>query len=79
VSRREPTLGWTVDGFVGTGTELEFAVGPRPPQNRTQLDQATVKVEQAPYASFLRGLTPDQQAKMRDRRRGQDGGGVIIR
>ena len=59
----EPSLGWTVDGFVGNGSsELELAVGPRPPQGRTELAQATVEVEVS-YRRFLRGLTPGPEGE----------------
>ena len=58
-----------VVALVGNGSsELELAVGPRPPQHRTELAQATVEVEVS-HRRFLRGLTPDQKAKMLDRRR----------
>lgn len=73
----EPSLGWTDEeaargreyaGSRGQSADLEDGVDAVRPQNRTELEQATVRVE-CSYRRFVHGLTSDQRRRLIDRRR----------
>jgi hypothetical protein len=71
----EPSLGWTEEGSFINDDDREAGGAARPPQNRTNLN-TTLTVE-CGYRKFVRGLTEDQKAAVRERMYADSG--VLVR